>query len=225
MKSEHIRMIETVAAGLKQKLDDVVFVGGSVLEFYVDDPALEKPRATDDVDVVVEIAARTRYDQFESELRALGFVNDLTGPACRFVYDEVKMDVIATKENVSGFTNMWYDAGFDKSILKEAGGFKIRIFPIEYFIASKFEAFKNRGGADHMASHDLEDIIYIFDGKNSIENDIMNSDKAVNKYLNSELKNLVMNPQIREIINGHLGYNLFTERVDRIIRIFEKIAA
>ena len=39
LKTGNIKMIETIAHGLKNKLEEVVFVGGSVMELYVDDPA------------------------------------------------------------------------------------------------------------------------------------------------------------------------------------------
>src|ERR1051325_7144639 len=146
-------MIETIARGLKNKLKEVVFVGGSVMELYVDDPAVQKPRVTDDVDVVAEIISRARYDEFEKELRELGFINDTSGPACRLIFKGVKLDIITTGQSGSGFTNRWYETGFRKSISVNAGISRIKIFPAEYFIASKFEAFKNRGKNDLLASH------------------------------------------------------------------------
>jgi hypothetical protein len=33
------------------------------------------------------------------------------------------------------------------------------------FVATKFEAFHGRGNNDHLASHDLEDIITVVDGR------------------------------------------------------------
>ena len=217
-------MIETIARGLKNKLKEVVFVGGSVMELYVDDPAVQKPRVTDDVDVVAEIISRARYDEFEKELRELGFINDTSGPACRLIFKGVKLDIITTGQSGSGFTNRWYETGFRKSISVNAGISRIKIFPAEYFIASKFEAFKNRGKNDLLASHDLEDIIYVFDGRSNIENEIVNSETDIRSYLNNEIKLLLKNPQISEIINGHLGQNVFQERADRIIKIFNNIS-
>lgn len=217
-------MIETIAGGLKNKIDEVVFVGGSVIEYYVDDTALEKPRVTYDVDVVIEIATSTSYDKFEEELRKLGFINDIEGPRCRMIYENVKLDVISTSQGGSGFTNKWYEDGFKNSIRVKAGSYEIRIFPVEYFIASKLEAFNDRGKGDLIASHDMEDIIYIFDGRKNIKEDIINSQYAVREYLKSEIQKLVRNPHIREAVNGHLGFSSYEKRIDRIINIFEDIS-
>lgn len=87
------------------------------MELYIKDPATNKPRVTDDVDIVVEIATRSAYDQFENELRGLGFINDISGPSCRFIFNEVKVDVISTSIDTSGFTNIWYEKGFEKNFI------------------------------------------------------------------------------------------------------------
>lgn len=37
-----------------------------------------------------------------------------------------------------------------------------------YFLATKIEAFKGRGRRDFWASHDLEDLIFVIDGRSTI---------------------------------------------------------
>ena len=224
MKS-NVEMIEVVARGLKDKLDNVVFVGGSIMELYIKDPATNKPRVTDDVDIVVEIATRSAYDQFENELRGLGFINDISGPSCRFIFNEVKVDVISTSIDTSGFTNIWYEKGFEKNFIVKVKEYQIRIFTIEYYLASKFEAYKSRGAGNLLSSHDLEDIIYIFDGTENIDEVINDSEEDVKRYLIKEIKELVENPGIKEIVTGHLGFGTFYERSERIINIFKRFGS
>jgi hypothetical protein len=218
-------MIKTIAKGLSDKLNEVVFAGGALLEFYIDDPAISKPRATDDVDIVIEITTRARYDVFEDSLRKKGFLNDLSGPSCRMIYQNVRVDIIATEQSISGFTNKWYNEGFQKQTSIALDDIIINIFPIEYFIASKFEAFKDRGKGNLISSLDFEDIVYIFDGKKSIESDIINSDENVKDYLKSELKSLLENISLRESLAGNLGYGSAPERSERIIEIFKNIVS
>ncbi|MBZ0204271.1 MAG: hypothetical protein K8I03_14750, partial [Ignavibacteria bacterium] len=103
--------------------------------------------------------------------------------------------------------------------------FQIRIFPIEYYIASKFEAFKSRGAGSLLSSHDLEDIIYVFDGNEDIDVLLRNSDIEVRSYLQTEIARLLSNPNISEIVTGHLGYGAFYERAERIIEIFRRLSA
>lgn len=216
-------MIKTIAKGLEDKLNDVVFVGGSLLELYVDDPAISEPRATYDVDIIIKIATRARYDVFEAELRKKGFINDIDGPSCRMIYQSIKVDIIATEQSIAGFTNRWYIDGFEKSTPLLIDDTKINIFPVEYFITSKFEAFKDRGKNNLILSQDFEDIVYIFDGKDSVLQDVISSEQNVKNYLKNELKLLLENPSLKEALAAHLGYGSDQTRADRIIKIFENI--
>lgn len=73
---------------LRPVLDRIVFVGGVVRGLLVTDAAVEGPRATDDVDTIIEISTLLQYQAFESELRHLGFKNDMRddAPVCRYVH-------------------------------------------------------------------------------------------------------------------------------------------
>jgi len=44
----------------------------------------------------------------------------------------------------------------------------IKLVSSPYFLATKIEAFTGRGGGDYQASHDLEDIITLLDGRPEI---------------------------------------------------------
>lgn len=220
MNSHNINMINTVLKGLDSIKDEVTFVGGSVLELYIDDTGMEKVRVTDDVDIVIEICTRAEYDEFESKLRKLGFINDKTGPSCRMLYEEIKVDIISTKESSSGITNKWYESGFEKRIIKSINGNSIYVFPVEYFIASKFEAYIGRGNKNYITSHDIEDIIYIFNGSNNITDIILSSDTRVQEYIKDELKEILKDNNLDEIILAHCANS---DRKDRIIAIFQSI--
>lgn len=220
-KSSNIKMIEIVCKALGNLNDDVVFVGGSVLEFYVSGNAANKPRATDDVDIIAEILTRAKYNNFENELRKKGFKNDIGGPDCRFIFDNVKVDLISTQNSATGITNKWYEAGFENKISAPLSNIKINILPVEYYIAAKLEAFKSRGAADVRASHDLEDIIYIMDGNENIKENLISSQTELLNYFKEEFSELLKKENFREIINGHLGFNSFPERIDRIISIMD----
>lgn len=218
-------MVNICARGLKDKLEEVVFVGGSVMELYINDPAVNKPRATVDVDVVVEIVTRVKYNFFENELRNLGFVNDIDGHIGRFSFEGVQIDVIATNPDVAGFTNIWYEKGYKSNFKVDLGVYKIKIFPLEYYIASKFEAYKSRGTGSPISSHDLEDIIYLFDGIEAIEECLKNSEKVVKEYLRKEIETLLLIPNIKEIVTGHLGFGSFEDRTNRILSIFKDLTS
>lgn len=165
MPDENMIMLQTVAKGLEELKDEVVFVGGVVAQMYVTDPAAAEIRPTKDVDCVIELSSRLKYDQLEDRLRKKGFANDISeGVICRWIYKNIKVDVMPTDEKILGFSNIWYVEGIKNKIVKTLpDGEEIFVFSPEYFLAAKFEALKNRGSADLRQSHDFEDIIYILD--------------------------------------------------------------
>jgi len=49
------------------------------------------------------------------------------------------------------------------------GIWDIRVVTAPYFFATKIEAFKDRRRRDFWASHDLEDLIFLIDGRSIVE--------------------------------------------------------
>lgn len=88
MPSTNIKMLQTVANGLGNLKDDMVFVGGAVAELYASNPTLSDIRPTLDVDCVVELRSRIAHAKLEEDLRAIGFAHDTTqgAPICRWIY-------------------------------------------------------------------------------------------------------------------------------------------
>jgi len=63
----NIEVVEKVARGLKPMLDKLVFVGGAIIELYIDDPAAPPLRPTTDVDVVIEVTGYGKFAAVEEE--------------------------------------------------------------------------------------------------------------------------------------------------------------
>jgi hypothetical protein len=70
-----VECIATVAKGLGDLLEQVVFVGGATLGFYVDQlpEKLMDVRGSEDVDLVVEISTHAHYADLEASLRRRRF--------------------------------------------------------------------------------------------------------------------------------------------------------
>jgi hypothetical protein len=149
MLSANIEMLQTVADGLSELKDEMVFVGGAVAELYANDPAASDIRPTTDVDCVIELSSKMAHAKLEEDLRTKGFAHDTSkgAPVCRRVYKGIKVDVMPADSKVLGFSNKWYPEGIDNKITKVLpDGNKIFVFPPEYYLAAKFEAHKDRGG-------------------------------------------------------------------------------
>ncbi len=228
MPSDNINMLQTVASGLGDLRDEMVFVGGAVAELYADDPASSDIRPTQDVDCTIELSSYREHTELEEELRTKGFANDTSrgAPICRWIYQDIKVDVMPTDENVLGFNNQWYPGGVGNKIPKTLpNGTEIFVFSPEYYLASKFEAHNDRGGEDLRQSHDFEDIIYILDNCTSILEDIRNADEDVKNYLKTECERLFTNDGLSEGIESALPYGSDSDRVEIIEDLILEIAS
>lgn len=69
----NIELLERAAVALGELVDDVMFAGGATIELWLTDPGAVDVRPTLDVDVVVEVASRLAFHDFEAQLRRRGF--------------------------------------------------------------------------------------------------------------------------------------------------------
>lgn len=203
----NIVRIKAVHHALGYLADEVVYVGGATVSLYRDRPAGEA-RVTDDVDIVVELINYAGYAAIEEKLRQPGFQNDReSGIICRYKIHGIVVDIMPTNENVLGFRNKWYPAGFTNSQEAELDpGTRVRIFRPEYFLASKLDAFSDRGGGDGRTSSDFEDIIYLLNNRNTIWEEIRLAGAEVKKYILEEFNKLINYAYIDEWISAHLEY-------------------
>lgn len=227
MPSDNINMLQTVADGLEELKNEIVFVGGAVAELYADDPASSYIRPTQDVDCTIELSSYKELTELEEDLRAKGFANDNSqgAPICRWIYQEIKVDVMPTEGNVLGFNNQWYPGGVDNKISKTLpNGTEIFVFPPEYYLAAKFEAHSDRGGNDLRQSHDFEDIIYVLDNCTDILEVIRNADEDVKSYLKAECERLLENDGLSEGIDCALPLGSDSDRVEMIVTLITDIS-
>jgi predicted nucleotidyltransferase len=203
----NIARIKIIYEALGELGDKVAFVGGATVSLYADRIASET-RPTEDVDVVIELVKYTDFANIENELRNIGFVNDKeSGVICRFIIHGIVVDVMPTNQNVLGFKNRWYPEGFKQSI-----GYKIddqvtvRIFSPPYFMASKLDAFKDRG-KDGRFSKDFEDIVYVLNNRTTIWDEMNAAPEGVRLFLKEEFKKLRNENYLQEWLSGHLEYN------------------
>lgn len=219
--SSNINRLKIIAAGLGDLCHDVVFVGGSVAELYADDPAATDIRPTMDVDCVIEMATYGSLQEFENMLRKRGFVNDIeSGVICRWKYDGEVVDIMPDKDSILGFTNQWYCPGFQHRIVYElTDGRAIFILSPLYYLATKIEAIKGRGGDDLRFSHDFEDFIYVLNNRQDITSLFdKERDESLTDYISSWSKELLGRQNCREEIECMLPYGDY-DRVDYIIEI------
>jgi len=227
MASANISMLQTVANGLGTLKNDMVFIGGAVAELYASNPAASDIRPTLDVDCVIELSSKSEHAKMENELRAKKFANDTSkgAPICRWVYKDIRVDIMPVDSKVLGFTNRWYEEGIENKILKVLpDGTEVYVFSPAYYLAAKFEAHKSRGGNDLRQSHDFEDIIYILDNCSDLFPSISNSNSSVKEYLKNEFRNLLENKNLTEGVESALPYGSGAEDTDIILDIIRRVS-
>ncbi|OJW77425.1 MAG: hypothetical protein BGO69_18795 [Bacteroidetes bacterium 46-16] len=215
----NIVRIKGVYHALRELGKQVVFVGGATVSLYADKPEHADVRPTNDVDVLVEIATYGEFAKVQEKLNELGFEVDAeSNVICRYKHQGLIVDVMPTEEDVLGFKNKWYPEGFvNKEIIALDEHVSVNIFTAPYFIASKLEAFGDRGGNDGRTSSDFEDIIFVLDNRDSIWEEIERSNDKVKEYLKDEFKKLIENQYAEEWISAHLEYQTVAARARRIL--------
>lgn len=204
----NVAMMEVVAHRLGADLREcLVFVGGAVAGLLITDPAQPAIRPTEDVDLIVQAAVRADYHRVEASLRAKGFTNDLRAdaPICRWQVAGVTVDVMPTLAEVIGFTNRWYALAIASAeTLVLPSGVAIRVIAAPVFVATKFEAFHDRGHGDYLLSHDLGDLLAIIDGRETILAECQTSPPDLQTYLADAFTRLLATPAFHDALPGHL---------------------
>jgi len=199
-------LFESVVRLLAPVLDELVFVGGCTTGIFMTDPAATGIRPTRDVDAIVDVTSYAEYTALSDRLRALGLTEDSSegAPLCRWRYDSVIVDVMPIDARVLGFSNRWYPMAIDTAQHLDIAGRRVRIVTPALFIATKLEAFHGRGNNDVLASHDLEDIVTVVDGRPEIVDDVAVADAEIRAYISSEIRTLLGNQDFIEALSGFL---------------------
>jgi hypothetical protein len=102
----NLLIVETAVVRLGPLADEMVFLGGCATGLLLTDVATPPVRATQDVDVITEVASLGDYHRLAGRLRERGFREDQSpgAPVCRWMADGVVLDVMPTKAEILGFT-------------------------------------------------------------------------------------------------------------------------
>lgn len=205
---ENITRIRAVYNALEDLADQVVFVGGATVALYATRESGDV-RPTVDVDIVVEVISRSDFSALEQKLREKGFSHAVQSDVlCRYQINGIIVDVMPSRNNIIGFSNIWYDEGFKYSARHQIDDLHtVNILTAPYFLASKLEAFKNRGKNDGRISSDFEDIVYLLNSRDVVFEEIGSAPESVRHYLKVEFEKLIQNKSFPEWITAHLDYS------------------
>ena len=228
IKNPNLEMLMIAVDMLGELADEMVFVGGCATGLLISDNAAPPIRITFDVDAIVQIISLAEYYQLSEKLRARGFKEDVSegAPLCRWVNKKIFLDVMPTHKEVLGFGNDWYQAALERCEHKTlAGGKNIRVLSAPYFLITKFAAFDDRGKGDYMASHDMEDIVSVLDGRPELVSELQASTNELKKELSARFKILLQTRKFLDSLPGHISKEEGSDRLSRLKNTINKIAA
>jgi hypothetical protein len=204
-RDPNITKVELIAKALGPLRERVVFVGGCAVGLLITDSSASPVRVTFDVDLVASVSALAAYHGMEKELARLGFKRDMSpeAPICRWRYRELEVDLMPADPNILGFSNRWYPLALDSAVeFRLPGGSDIRLISAPVFVGTKFEAHASRGGGDLLASHDMEDIINIVDGRPTLLEEITAVPEELSLYLREQCARLLATPNFADYLPG-----------------------
>ena len=109
-------------------------------------------------------------------------------------------------------------------ILYHHAGLKtIKLLPVSYFLATKFEAFRSRGNNDPYVSHDFEDIIYVLDNNIEVGFEIAKSQNTVINFMKEMAAYILNHPSRNDIIATHINPYTSKERIPMLIEKLSQI--
>ncbi|MDT8408712.1 MAG: hypothetical protein RQ741_03850 [Wenzhouxiangellaceae bacterium] len=128
-----------------------------------------------------------------------------------------------TEARVLGFANRWYPlAARTAEPVQLPDGQTIRLISAPLFVATRLDAFHDRGGGDFLASHDLEDVITVIDGREQLVEELRAAPDEVRTALASEPGGLIANPAFNEAWAGVLPGDVGSQA--RLALLYERLA-
>lgn len=223
---DQLTMLRQVAEALGPEFrEQVAFVGGCTTGMLLTDTfTREQVRSTDDVDLIISVMTYAALQTFKETLKAQGFKEpspmDQDMPICAMKLGELRVDLMPDHDKVLGFSNRWYRQALESAEPVPLGDdLTIRVVTPPLFVATKLEAYKGRGEGDSLASHDIEDILNLVDGRPELLDEVRGSDSAIQTYIAAELARLLDNELFEYAVQSQAG------DPDREALLFERLEA
>jgi len=206
-QNPNLALLEATVNQLGELADAMVFVGGCATGLLITDSGAPPIRATKDVDAIVQVVSYVEYNRLAIRLRDKGFKEAVdSNVICRWVSGEVILDVMPTDKSVFGFGNSWYESAANNAhpIALNNLNKTIQVITAPYFLITKLEAFAGRGNNDFLASHDMEDIIAVVDGRPELVAELEQADESLKKELANRFAALLQENRFIDAVPGHL---------------------
>ena len=224
MANPNIELLTAIANAMGALRDQVVFVGGCATGLLITKPLVADARATEDVGAIVEVASLVGYHALAGQLVDQGFKQTMADntPPFRWYWQGMQLNLVPVDEKVLGFANRWYKAGFGAAVTATLpSGLQLRHLSAPYFMATKLEAFNDRGNNDVYLSHDLEDVITVVDGREELVNELAAAPADVRDFVSKTLRGIL---QRTDFINALPGIVSQSTRTGLVLQRFTQMS-
>ncbi len=207
MSLPNLGALRAVADRLDRMGIEYAFLGGSIVALLLDEPDLSPVRPTDDVDVIIEVAAGTRFSEIEARLREQQFSHDMRpgAPRCRWVLAGLSVDIMPSDGALHGINTAWFKEALATVFVREFAHTSLRLISPVAFLATKYVAFSDRGFGDFYGSHDLEDFITVIDGRESMVAEVDQANTALRGHVINSVQQLLDEPFFNQALPGYLA--------------------
>lgn len=172
------------------------------------DKQLPEPRPTHDVDGVLDAPTYAAPGDLQAELRAAGFKEEPFAGQLAHRWRSPDNDIVdlVPPLGFGGSQQIWDRIAlesFEERVIEP--GVRIRHVGAALFLAMKFAAYNDRGAADPLYSHDLQDIIALAACRPPLVEDVASSDKRVQEFVTSQALHLTDDGLFEDMLSAHLN--------------------
>jgi predicted nucleotidyltransferase len=136
------------------------------------------------------------------------------------------LDVMPLDEKILGFSNRWYRDAMQTAVaVTISEKLKVRAITAPYFLGTKLEAFHSRGKQDYFASHDLEDLIAVVDGRAALLDEVAAAPEDLRMSIGTAIRALVTELRFQDALPGYLLPDAASQsRIPLLLRRLEELA-
>jgi hypothetical protein len=143
---------------------------------------------------------------------------------CRYrTTDGLVLDAMPLDGEILGFSNQWYPLVMDTAVSVDlTAGVVIRAAHPAALLATKWEAFSDRGRDDPYGSHDLEDLLMLIAGRPELARELQPLSLNVRTFIADSARMLLVAPWFYDVLDGTFPD---AQRLPNVlVRIRERIA-
>jgi len=204
-----IDRVAAVATDLGDLATRVVFIGGEIAPLLQTDPPFPRARVTSDVDGVVASSTYAESERLHRELAKRGFrqaISD-TKQVHRWIGPSgIPFDLVPAGQHLGGSGNPWDTIAIETAVEATIGGrITIRHASAPAFLAQKWAAHHDRGRADPLGSHDLEDILALLASRPTILEEVAAAPAALRTYVAEQAKTFLADANAEDLLAAHLN--------------------